>query len=504
MHSNLREKTCRGPWVAACIVLLLIGTGQSLQSQDGNAAPPPATPLLSPEQLDDLVAPIALYPDPLLSQVLVASTYPLEVVEAEQWLQENRDLTGSQLINAARAQNWDPSVQALVAVPNVLDTLNQDIRWTTNLGNAFLAQQADVMSAVQSMRARAEANGRLNSTPQQTVNTVYQGGQSAIQIVPANPNVVYVPTYDPMYVWGPPLWGAYPYLYYPTYGFGFGPGINIALSFGGWGGWGWGGWGGWGWGPSWFSHTVVVNNVFFRHYGFHAPFGGTFVGRGFGGGTVWAHNPVHRLGVSYPNRQLAGRFQAASLASRANMQRFAGRNGFGQSFAGRNAFSSARQGSATFGSRQGFQGRQSFAGSSQRFGGNSGNFNRTPGSVNSPSGFRGNSAAPFAGSPRVGGGGMRFGNAPSVGGNGLRFGGAQNFGGNRSFSAPRSFAAPRSFGGGGHSSSAPSFSGSRGFGGGGGGHAFGGGGHPGGGGGGGHFGGGGGGGHSGGGGHGRR
>src|ERR1700691_1998836 len=130
-----------------------------------------SAPLLSPPQLEDLVAPIALYPDNLLSQILVASTYPLEVVEAQQWLQQNRNLAGQKLINAAQKQNWDPSVQALVVFPDVLTRLNQDIRWTTDLGNAFLAQQADVMAAVQQMRARAPANGKLQSGPQANVTT---------------------------------------------------------------------------------------------------------------------------------------------------------------------------------------------------------------------------------------------------------------------------------------------------------------------------------------------
>jgi hypothetical protein len=186
-----------------------------------------------------LVAPVALYPDGLLSQVLVASTYPLEVVEAQQWLQRNSTLHGTQLTDAAKEQSWDPSVQALVVFPDVLNRLNQDIRWTTDLGNAFLAQQADVMAAVQRLRTSAQANGRLTSTPQQTVNMETQGGQPAIVIQPANPDVLYVPVYDPAYIWGPPLWGYYPSLYYPAFGFGWGPAINIGFCFGGWGGWEW-------------------------------------------------------------------------------------------------------------------------------------------------------------------------------------------------------------------------------------------------------------------------
>jgi hypothetical protein len=266
-------------------------------------------PLLPPQQLDNLVAPVALYPDPLLGQVLVASTYPLELVEAQQWLQANRDLSGPQLTDAARQQNWDASVQAMVATPEVLARLTQDIRWTTDLGNAFLAQQGDVMNAVQRMRSRAMANGRLRSNPQENVTTERQDGQAAIQIIPANPQVIYVPVYDPAYVWGPPLWGYYPPLVYPGFGLWFGPGINIGFFFGGWGGWGWGSWG-WGWGPNWFGRGVFLNASFFNHYGY----------RGYGGGSMgrmaWSHDPGHRLGVSYPNRQLSSRFGAASQASR--------------------------------------------------------------------------------------------------------------------------------------------------------------------------------------------
>ena len=183
--------------------------GQQPQTQ------PSPQQVLTPDQLDNLVAPIALYPDPLLGQMLVASTYPLEVVEASRWLQQNRNLRGQDLVEAAKRQPWDPSIQALVAVPDALAKLNQDIRWTTDLGNAFLAQQADVMGAVQQMRARAQANGRLGSTPQQTVTTEDQGGQQSIVIQPASPQVIYVPSYDPYYIWGPPVYGFYPPLYYP-------------------------------------------------------------------------------------------------------------------------------------------------------------------------------------------------------------------------------------------------------------------------------------------------
>ncbi|HTC89992.1 MAG TPA: DUF3300 domain-containing protein [Bryobacteraceae bacterium] len=270
--------------------------------QPGETAPP-AQPL-NPNQLQDLVAPIALYPDTLLSQILVATTYPIEVVEAQQWLQQNRNLHGQQLMDAARQQNWDPSVQALVAFPDVLGRLNQDIRWTTDLGNAFLAQQPDVMSAVQQLRARAQANGKLQSTPQETVTTQNENGQTAIDIAPPDPEVVYVPVYNPAWVWGPPVYGYYPPLLYPglDVGFSFFPGIDLGLYFGG--GWGlWGGFG-WGWGPDWFGGRILLNGNFFHRYGFNDFHGGL--------GGVWAHDPGHRMGVPYPNRAVASRFGGAA------------------------------------------------------------------------------------------------------------------------------------------------------------------------------------------------
>jgi hypothetical protein len=297
------------------IPFLLMAQEQAPAGVSGNQVSVQAQ-ILAPEQLNDLVAPIALYPDPLLSQVLVASTYPLEVVEAQQWLQRNGRLRGQNLTDAARQQNWDASVQGLVAFPDVVAMLNQNVEWTAALGNAFLAQQSDVMNAVQRMRRRAQANGKLSSTPQQTVTTEAQDAQAAIEIVPADPQVIYVPEYDPAYVWGPPAWGYYPPLAYASYGFGFGPGIDIGFCFAGWGGWGWRGWG-WGWGPNWFGGSVFVNGAFFRHHGFR----GGFLAGGFAGRAAWQHDPGHRLGVSYPNGRLAARYQSASLASRSTMAR---------------------------------------------------------------------------------------------------------------------------------------------------------------------------------------
>ena len=279
-------------------------TGALLFAQQTDPAPPPAQ-LLAPQQLDTMVAPIALYPDPLLSQVLVAATYPLEITEANQWLAQNRGLQGQQLAEAAQQQNWDPSIQALVAFPDVIGRLSADIRWTTDLGNAFLAQQGDVMAAVQRMRARAMAAGKLNSNAQEVVSTQMDGGQQAIDIEPASPEVMYVPYYNPAYIWGPPAWGYYPAWNW-GFGFGFGPGIYIGGFFGGIG------WSTWGWGCNWFHGFVYQNPYFFAHAGFHGWHGGV----AYGHYSVWAHDPTHRLGVAYPNHVLANRYGAASLASR--------------------------------------------------------------------------------------------------------------------------------------------------------------------------------------------
>jgi hypothetical protein len=290
---------------ALCLVSVPLIVSALLVAQQPPPPAQPAAPLLSPQQLDTLVAPVALYPDRLLGQVLVACTYPLEIAEAAQWLQRNGNLQGPQLVDAARQQNWDPSIQAMVVFPDVLTRLSSDIRWTTDIGNAFLAQQPDVMAAVQRMRARAQAAGKLRSNGQETVTTETQGDQSAIDIQPANPEVVYVPYYNPAYIWGPPAYGYYPPWDYADlgygYGYGFGPGIYIGGFFGGLG------WGGWGWGPRWFGGGIFLNAGFFGRYGFG--------GFGYARGGFWAHDASHRLGVAYSTRALGARYGAASAAS---------------------------------------------------------------------------------------------------------------------------------------------------------------------------------------------
>jgi hypothetical protein len=258
-------------------------------------------PVIRQIELENLVAPVALYPDALLSQVLVASTYPLEVIEARDWLRQNGGLPERELMAAAQRENWDPSVQALVAFPDVVERMSRDVRWVTDLGNAFLAQQADVMHAIQNLRAEARSDGQLASTPQLAVNTEVQGDRSAIEIQPTDPGRMYVPNYDPNAVWGAPAQGDYPALNY-SQGNGFDSVFSTVANLAGF----FPGFAGllgprsWGWALGWLAQTLFVNNSFFSDFGFHND------GGSFGGSSVWVHNEEHRLGVPYGHRFMAG------------------------------------------------------------------------------------------------------------------------------------------------------------------------------------------------------
>ena len=218
-----------------------------------------STQQLSEAQLASLVAPIALYPDPLVAQILMASTYPLEVAEAYNWQKSNENLKGTALNNALKQQTWDASVKSLVSFPAVLGMMGSQLSWTQQLGNAVLAQQKDVMSAIQELRKKAQASGALKSTSQQTVSTEGSGSSSTIVIQPANPQVVYVPTYNPTVVYGGWPYPAYPPVsYYPPgyvagtalLSFGVGMAVGAAL------------WGGCHWG----SGSITVNNNTFNNF----------------------------------------------------------------------------------------------------------------------------------------------------------------------------------------------------------------------------------------------
>lgn len=280
------------------------------QAQSQNQAP--SGQQLSQGQLDQLVAPIALYPDPLLTQVLMASTYPLEVVEAARWSHDNPGVTGNALQDAMQAQSWDPSVKALTAVPQTLQMMNDKLDWTQQLGDAFLAQQQDVMDAVQNLRAQAQAAGNLQSTPQQRVTTApapqdvaSASMRQAIVIEPTDPDVYYVPVYNPAVAYGTWDYPAYPPFYWSPAGFvasnvvSFAAGVAVGAAI----------WGG----CDWWGHNVIINVVRFNAFN-HTDIANN----------VWVHNPAHRGDVPYRNAAVTARFDRADTIANRNalMDRF--------------------------------------------------------------------------------------------------------------------------------------------------------------------------------------
>jgi Protein of unknown function (DUF3300) len=265
----------------------------------------------TPEQLQQLVAPIALYPDALVAQVLAASTYPTQVVQADRWLQQHANLQGEQLAAAVDQQPWDPSVKALTAFPSVMANLDKNLSWTEGLGDAYFNQQQDVLDAVQVMRRQAQAAGNLQSTAQQRV--VNAG--TTIVIQPAYPDLCYLPTYNPWIVYGAPL-PIYPGYFYDAWVgspfISFGPAIGLGF-FSGFG-WGWPAWG-----FNWGSRVVVFNHNPYvsrsRYFFDRAPFFGSrgvlaprAAGRGFTNRAMVG--PNGRVGNRWANR--------GSLAARAN------------------------------------------------------------------------------------------------------------------------------------------------------------------------------------------
>jgi hypothetical protein len=316
-------------FIMAFILAILLAVPPVVLAQDSKAA---AAKRFSQEDLDQILAPVALYPDSLLAQVLMASTYPLEVVMADRWVKQNKNLTGDKLREAAEKQPWDPSVKALVPFPDLLSTMAEKLDWTQKLGDAFLAQQADVMETVQSLRKKAYEAGNLKSTNEQHLIVE----KEIIRVEPADPRVVYVPVYDPWWVYGPWWWPYYPpYVFYPypypaaVYYPGY-IGFSVGFVVGAY-------WGNWGY-CNWPYRTVYVNPYYYGrpYHGYGpAPVGSALAagGRppGLGpappppppgsrpvGGTIasggsptmqqWAHNPDHRRGVSYRDPAVGRQF----------------------------------------------------------------------------------------------------------------------------------------------------------------------------------------------------
>jgi uncharacterized protein DUF3300/endosialidase-like protein len=304
-------------WISALLGLLCTclpsqaQTGdQTPQTPSSAPSPVPEPPTLKPAELDALVAPIALYPDTLLSNVLMASTYPLEVVRADRWINQNKNLKGDALKAAAEKQDWDGSIKALVATPSVLQTMNEHLEWTQKLGEAFLAQQQDVMDAVQRLRSKAYDRKKLVTTKEQKVTVTQEQNRQLIYIEPASADSIYVPYYEPQVVFGDWPYSDYPaYPYYWGYPGYIGTGIiaagvafGAAYALGRWatgGYWGSGGW----WGGSrvnWGGGAIDINR----------------------GARVehWQHDARHRQGARYNNSNLQQRFGDANQRPSGNRQ----------------------------------------------------------------------------------------------------------------------------------------------------------------------------------------
>ena len=378
----------RSKFIAWLLVLLLVAPVPAVAQPTtpppppaGTPPPPPPTgapsesaPDFTPEQLEQIAAPIALYPDSLLAQTLMASTYPLEVVQAARFVKDNPNLQGDQLDAKLKDQDWDDSVKSLVSFPQVLSLMDQKLDWTQKLGDAFLDQQKELLDAVQRLRARAQAQGNLKSTPEQTVSVepapaaapaapgqtvvVQQQPAQIISIEPTNPQVVYVPSYNPTVVYGAWPYPSYPpyYPYPPGYAFGaaalsFGVGMAVGAAL--WGGCNWGGG----------NVNVNVN----RSANFSNNVNRTNVantrtnqirqGQGAGGGrSNWQHNPEHRKGQQYRNQATQQKYNRGSNAQGVqSREAFRGRADQGRQNLGQGA-GQGRGGSGQFGGGAGAQG----------------------------------------------------------------------------------------------------------------------------------------------------
>jgi hypothetical protein len=253
---------------------------------------------LSMPELQSLISPIALYPDALLSQMLIASTYPLEIAEAANWLRSNNHMSSSALQDALKPQAWDNSVKSLVTFPDALNMLGNKLDWTQKLGDAYLSQPKDLMQAVQALRTKAKQAGNLQTSQQINVTT---DPESNIIIVPANPQVVYVPTYNPMMVyggWGYPAYPPYP-VYNPAWGFmAFGAGMAVGAAL---------------WAqPHWGSGSITINNTNFNNFNGRYNSLANQASNRVGADSTWAHDVAHRDGVPYGSSALNNRYGVAN------------------------------------------------------------------------------------------------------------------------------------------------------------------------------------------------
>jgi hypothetical protein len=368
----------------------------------GTPPPPPgsapaAQAQFKPEELEALVAPIALYPDALLAQVLMASTYPLEIVEAARWSKENPGLKDQTLQDALLKQTWDPSVKSLASFPTVLQMMSDKLDMTQKLGDAFLAQQQDVMKAVQRLRAKAYAAGNLKSGKELTYTSQKDGDETIIVVEPTQPDVVYVPSYNTTVVYGPWPYPMYPPYYYPPPP-GYAPGgiffgFTVGIIIGGmWGGCNWRGGG-----------NVYINNV--NNYN---RINHTNISNG-----NWQHSPEHRKGVGYRDPGSRDKFGQGQRPGADTRDAFRGRAEAGQR-------DIARGGAENFGGGRSGAGAGAGAGSGAFDGVGRGGESRSASDRGAASrgGFSGGSAAAGGGGFQGGGRGMSGGGFHGGGGRG--------------------------------------------------------------------------------------
>jgi hypothetical protein len=285
-------------WMLGSVLAVLLGilTFQIVAQDEQQDEQQQATQQFSQEQLDQMLAPIALYPDKLLSQILVAATYPLDVVSADRFAKEHSDLKGDALLNAAKDETWDPSVKALLAFPDVLDMMDKHLDWTSNLGTAFLNQQDDVMNSIQKLRAKAYKTGNLKTTKHYAVKK----SENVIYIEPTSPSIVYVPVYDPRYVYG--TWwypeyqpfAYYPYAYYPYYASDVAGTAAVAfltgVAIGSY--WGWGSWN-----YDWHHHHMYYDSYHYNNFAHHYYSHPMYQLSGKGSKQSWQFNPLNRQNI---------------------------------------------------------------------------------------------------------------------------------------------------------------------------------------------------------------
>jgi hypothetical protein len=400
-------------WLALAAIIL--GPTCAMAQTSASPTATSTAQLLKPAELDQLVAPIALYPDPLLAQVLMASAYPLDIVQAERWLEANKNLKGEALKAAVDKQSWDDSIKSLVATPDVLQLMSSKLDWTQKLGDAVVAQQADVMDAIQRLRTKAQANNKLQSTKQQKVTVQQVQNRQVIAIEPTDPDMVYVPYYDPGVVYGDWPYADYPPYYWPTPGY-IGAGI-IAAGIGFGAGYALGRWHGgnyWGGGFNWNNNNINVR-----------PGGG-------GAGTAWRPSVDHRQSAG--NR--GNRSQQLNFRGSGGQQVIKPGGAGNRGNAGRNR--PANRASAGAGNRPnagtrpsgGGQRHQAAQRSNRGGGGNRGAVNRGGGGARvSHHVGGGGGAAMRARGGGGGGGGMHAGGGMRGGGGGMRGGGGGGRGG---------------------------------------------------------------------------